>query len=527
MPWFGAWIRSNTKDSFENYFDDTLDGGCYINDENLVKILVEKSGDAIGFLEGLGVRFDRGADGSFIYGGGVEKTKTRTARGLTVDDCMGRTFYNALSGEIGRRQIHLLEDFFVVSLLIDSHKVRGAFAIDIRGGRFVLLLARAVILATGGVVGLYNVRTGHPRDTADGHAMAYRVGVPLKDMEFLQSNPAAIFYPEGLRGVLCPGWYLFMDRGTKYYNGNWEEFLHLYDPERRESTTRDIKARAMQNEINAGRGSIHGGIYLDFSKAKLEKPLHEYLEKDARFMLDYVRKCGLPPEQIINEPVEVGPAAHYTCGGIEINERSETVIPGLFAAGEVTGGIHGANRLGNSAMTDIFVFGKIAAETAVQYVDFQKTSILSRGLKEEIRKTKLRLISIFERDPVEKVKPEVLKKKIEEILWKYVGFSRTGKGLNKALDSIKEIEEEVLPRTFVPSRTKTFNYDWVEIIELENMLEVGKIMTNSALARKETRGCHNRLDFPDQDDKKCFEHVVVKNESGKMLIDTSPIFKLP
>jgi len=526
MPGFGVWIRSNPNDSFESYFQDTVDGGSYMNDENLVKILIENSEDAIHFLEKLGVRFDRKGDGTFLYYSGVEKTKTGTARQLGVDDCMGRAFYNALSGEIGRNGVHLVEDLFVVSLLMDNHKMRGAFGIDIRHGRFVLMIARAVIVATGGIVGMYSVRTGHSRDTGDGHAMVYRLGVPLKDMEFLQGNPAALVYPESLQGVVCPGWYLIMDRGAKYYNGNWKEFLQLYDPERKENTTRDIKARAMQIEINAGRGSTHGGVYLDFTKATLDETLEEYLEKNAPFMLDYVRKCGLPPTQIIKEPIEVGPAAHYTCGGIEINEKSETAVGGLFAAGEVTGGIHGANRLGNSAMTDIFVYGKIAGEMAAQYARSSKNGSLSKALKEMVRDEEMKAIKIYERNPSEKIRPEVLKKKIEEVMFNYVGFSRTEENLNRAIKILEKIKEEELPRTFVSSRTRTFNYDWIEIFELMNILDVGNIIARAALERKETRGCHNRMDFPGQDDKNWIKHVRIRDESGKMTVDRVPVVKL-
>lgn len=526
MPGIGVWMRSNPKDSFGSYFQDIMDGGSYINDENLVKVLVDHSEEAINFLEKLGVRFDRKEDGAFIYYSGVEKTKTRTARQLGVDDCMGRVFYNALSGEVGRTGVRLIEDVFVISLLADNDKVQGAFAIDIRHGGFLLFIARAIVMATGGIVGMYTVRTGHPRDTGDGHAMVYRLGVPLKDMEFLQSNPAALVYPEALQGVVCPGWYLLMDRGAKYYNGNWEEFLHFYDPDRRENTTRDIKARAMQNEINEGRGSANGGIYLDFSKVTLEEPLDVYLEKNAPFMLDYVRKCGLPPQQIIKEPIEVGPAAHYTCGGIEVNEKSETIAPGLFAAGEVTGGLHGANRLGNCAMSDIFVNGKIAGERAVQYATSTKKTALSKGLKGMVRHEEMNAIKIYENDPSEKIRPELLKKKIEEVMFKYVGFSRNEKDLNRALDIIETIKAEEIPKARVSSRTKTFNYDWIEIFELINMLDVGKIIARAALERKETRGCHNRFDFPKQDDKNWVKHVRIRQKFGKMVVDMTPVVKL-
>ena len=256
-----------------------------------------------------------------MFYSGVEHTRTGTPRQLGVDDCMGRAFYNALSGAIGRTGVRLLEDTFAASLLTDGDRVRGLVALDMRRGSLLVIWAKVVVLATGGLVGLYQVRTGHPRDTGDGHALALRQGVALKDMEFIQSNPAAFFYPESIRGVVVPGWYLVMDRGAKYYNGRREEFLHLYDPERRENTTRDIKARAIHLEILAGRGSEHGGVYLDFTGAHLDAPLEDYLADKAPFLLGYLRQIGLPPDVIFAKPMEVGPAAHYSCGGIAIDHE--------------------------------------------------------------------------------------------------------------------------------------------------------------------------------------------------------------
>ena len=523
MPGFGALIPSNPKDSRENYFLDTIDGGSYLNDRNLVRLLVDGSEEAIRFLEGLGVRFDRRSDGSFMFYSGVEHTKTGTPRQLGVDDCMGRAFYNALSGEIGRSGIQLLQDVFVISLLSDGERLRGAFALDIRTGETLVIWCGALVLATGGVVGLYNVRTGHPRDTADGHAMALRQGAPLKDMEFIQSNPAAFFYPESVRGVIVPGWYLVMDRGAKYYNGLGQEFLHRYDPVRRENTTRDIKARAMHQEIMAGRAAEHGGILLDFTQTEFEGQLEDYLSENAPFLLDYVRRIGLPPDVIFKKPIEVGPAAHYSCGGIAIDTNCETSLPGLLAAGEATGGVHGANRLGNNAMTDIFVFGRIAGEQAAAIGCGAPRKAMSAGLQEQVAELQKSVEEAFERRPREALRTATLRAEIESIMFRFVGFGRQEAGLAEAIMRLDELEHDYLPRTAPLSRSRFYNYDLVEIFELRNLIDIGRVIARAALERTETRGCHNRSDYPDRDDSRWLKHVLVSMDKETLRVEKSPV----
>jgi succinate dehydrogenase/fumarate reductase flavoprotein subunit len=523
MPGFGALMSSNPKDSRENFFLDTIAGGSYLNDRDLVSTLADGSEEAIRFLEGLGVRFDRCSDGTFMYYSGVEHTKTSTPRQLGVDDCMGRAFYNVLSGEIGRSGIKLMEDIFAISLLSDGNRVRGLYALDIRRGESLLIWAPAVVLATGGVVGLYTVRTGHPRDTADGHAMVLREGVPLKDIEFIQSNPAAFYFPESVRGVIVPGWYLVMDRGAKYYNGKGEEFLHLYDPVRRENTTRDIKARAMHQEMVSGRASEHGAIYLDFTGAELEAPLEDYLSENAPFLLDYVRRLGLPPDVIFQKPMEVGPAAHYSCGGIAIDANCETSMPGLLAAGEATGGVHGANRLGNSAMSDIFVFGRLAGERAAVLAQKTPRTAPSAGVRKKLAELDRRIEEVFYREPKAPIRPAGLRAEIEEIMFRCVGFGRDEKGLLRAIERLAEMKEEALPRTKPSSRSRIFNYDLVEIFELANLLDIGQAVARAALERTETRGCHNRLDYPDQDDQNWLVHILVSRQGDRLVVDKSPV----
>jgi fumarate reductase (CoM/CoB) subunit A len=523
MPGFGAMLPSNPRDSLHNFFLDTIDGGAYLNDRDLVWRLAEGSEEAITFLEGLGVRFDRRDDGTFMFYSGVEHTRTGTPRQLAVDDCMGRAFYNALSGEIGRSGIRLLEDVFAGVLVTDEDRVRGLVALDMRRGELFTIWAKVVVLATGGLVGLYQVRTGHPRDTGDGHALALRAGVALKDMEFVQSNPAAFFYPESIRGVVVPGWYLVMDRGAKYYNGQGQEFLHHYDPERRENTTRDIKARAIQLEILAGRASEHGGVYLDFTQVNLDAPLEDYLSENAPFLLGYLRHIGLPPDVIFARPMEVGPAAHYSCGGISIDDQTETSLPGLLAAGEVTGGVHGANRLGNNAMADIFVFGKIAGERAAELAHGLPGGTPPVAVEARAAAEAHRLEETLSAEPGHPVRPAELRAEIEAVMSTLVGFGRDQAGLEQAVDRLAALREEGLPRLATPSHSRTVDYDLVEMLELANLVDVGETVARAALARTETRGCHNRLDHLAQNDRGWLVHLLVRREGRDWHVERSPV----
>jgi fumarate reductase (CoM/CoB) subunit A len=521
MPGLDATLPGDDEENVKRFFEDTMAGGSFLNDEDLVGVLTKQSSEAVMFLENLGVRFDRTPDGK-IYRAQGESEKYTSDIKLRLDDNMGRTFFNALIGELARRQVTLKEDVFIVNLLATEEGVVGAFGIDIRKGEPIALLSKATILATGGVGSLYSVRTGSPRDTGDGFAMAYRVGAEIIDMEFIQSNPAALVYPESVKGVVTPGWYLFMGKGIKYTNKNQEAFLERYDS-RKEMSTRDVKARAMHTEIVKGRGSEHGGIYLDFKGIQLEgTTLEAYLKKNSPHMLNYVKLCGLPPEKILNEVIEIGPAAHFTCGGIKINTQCETSVKGLFGAGEVTGGIHGANRLAGNAMTDIFVFGGVVGNRAGMYSKSAGKVKLSSSLKKVIKSEEKRVVSILERKDKKGVKAAAVRKKIEESMFTYVGFGRDETGLKKELNILDEIKGAELPRVYPVDRSRIYNYDWIQILELENMIEVGEMIARGALYRKETRGCQNRTDFPEKDDKNWQKHTLIRKEGERMTVTTSP-----
>lgn len=521
MPGFDAVLPEDEQENVTRFFEDTMAGGSYLNDEDLVDVLTKQSPDAVMFLEGLGVRFDRTADGKIYRAVGETEQYTSTIK-LRLDDNMGRTFYNALIGELARKRVLLKEDVFVANLLITGKGAIGAFGVDIRSGEFIVFLSKATILATGGAGGLYSIRSTHPRDTGDGYAMALRAGTEIIDMEFIQSNPAVLVYPESVKGVVTPGWYLFMGKGVKYLNKDREAFLGRYDP-RKEMATRDVKAKAMHTEIIEGRASEHGGIYLDFRDIRLEGiSLEKSLKKSSPHMLNYVKLCGLSPKKIFSGAIEIGPAAHFSCGGVKITTECKTNIEGLFAAGEITGGIHGANRLAGNAMTDIFVFGGVVGNQAGAYANSRGKVRLSKEIRSFIGDEEKRLLSIIGRGDKRGLKPNVIRKKLEETMFEYVGFGRDERGLNKGIGILQEIRSEELPKVYPADRSRIYNYDWIHILELYNMVDTGEMIARGALYRKESRGCQNRTDFPERDDQNWQKHTLIKKEGEAITVSTCP-----
>jgi succinate dehydrogenase/fumarate reductase flavoprotein subunit len=243
-------------------------------------------------------------------------------------------------------------------------------------------------------------------------------------------------------------------------------------------------------------------------------------------MLNYVKLCGLSPATIFTDVIEIGPAAHFTCGGVKITKECKTNIEGLFAAGEATGGIHGANRLAGNAMTDIFVFGGVAGNQAGVYAKSRGKIGFSQEIRSLIGEEEKRVLSIVSRGDKRGLKPGVIRKKIEETMFTYVGFGRDERGLNKGISMLEGIRTEELPRVYPADRSRIYNYDWMHILELYNMMDTGEMIARGALYRKETRGCQNRMDFPERDDKNWLKHTLIKKEGKRITVSTCPQVRL-
>ena len=463
------------EDSIEAHFDDTMKGGAYLNDPELVKILVEEAPERLKELENFGALFDRQESGKLNqrpFGG---QTYRRTC---FQGDRTGHEMMTALKEEVTRLDIENVEEIVITSLITDesNRSVQGACGISIRTSNFIIFQSKSTILATGGAGWLYPVTSNAMQKTGDGYALAYNVGSDLLDMEQVQFHPTGMLYPESRKGVLITE--AARGEGGRLINAKGERFMEKYDP-RGELATRDVVARAIYQEIIEGRGTPRGGVYLDVThlsrkiiEDKLETMLLQFLDVD----LD-----------IREEPMEVAPTAHHFMGGTRINEHGETSTKNLFAAGEVTGGVHGANRLGGNALADTQVFGKRAGESAAKNaLNTKSTFNMEQAIAEQDR------IQILFKDG--DYYPFEIKKELEEVMWKYVAIIRNKKGLETALERINELKV-MLSNLKVPDLGE-FNKDLQDALEIENMLNIADLVATSALIREESRGAHYRSDYP-------------------------------
>ena len=473
----------NPNDDFEIHFNDTMKGGAYINNPKLVEILIRSSPEELKNLEKFGSIFDRNEDGTISqrpFGG---QSFNRTCYS---GDRTGHEIMAGLMEYIGKKDnIKIMEDTTAIKLIVKNNTCYGALFINNITGEIFPIYAKSTILATGGAGQLYPITSNPIQKVGDGFALAYNEGTILEDMEMVQ------FHPTGMVGTGILVTEAVRGEGGILYNKYKERFMKNYDPERMELSTRDVVAKAIFNEIQEGRG-VDGGVYLDVSHLN-DKLIEEKLETMFRQFMD----IGV---DIRKEPMIIAPTAHHTMGGIKINENCETNINGLFACGEVAGGIHGANRLGGNALADTQVFGAIAGKSANNYAE--------NGSKN----TNLNKINDYTKELINNIKNEIndLKNKdntnnntndmenvynlinsLKNTMWNFVSIVRTEEGLNKALEEINDLRNK-LNNIKLNGTVEILRY-----FDLKNMIVVSELIIKSALKRKESRGAHYRKDFPE------------------------------
>ena len=487
---FGAVDCDDNPDA---HFEDTLKGGAYLNDPVLARILVEESPERLIELETYGALFDRQESGEINqrpFGG---QTFRRTC---FQGDRTGHEMMIALKEEVIKREIETLDEIMITSLIMDESEefVIGATGISLRDSKFIVFKAKSVVMACGGAGWLYPVTSNTLQKTGDGYSLAYDSGADLLDMEQVQFHPTGMIFPESRKGVLVTE--AVRGEGGKLINAEGERFMKNYDP-RGELATRDIVARAIYNEIREGRGTEKGGVYLDVThlsdeiiEEKLETMLLQFLDVDV---------------DIRREPMEVAPTAHHFMGGIRINGNCETTVRNLFASGEVTGGVHGANRLGGNALADTQVFGKRAGESAAK--NALEGEINSNDAFIEAEKE--RISNLFKNGDFY---PFEIKKELEEVMWKNVAIIRNEEGLKAALKRINELKE--MSEDMRVLNVISYNNDLLDALEITKMLDVAELVTKSAILRRESRGAHYREDFPQTDDK--WKKSIDFNKNGRI-----------
>lgn len=407
--------------------------------------------------------------------------------------------------------IRLIQDLLVVQLLTERGRAVGAIALDIRSGELKAFSARAVVLATGGNEELWGFSDTGPDAIGDGPALALAAGAELMDMELTLFYPTVVLYPDYVRGViLVYDHFLHPDQAAgKLVNAQGKEFLG-----ERAMPLRDELVRAMATEISQGRATERGGLLLDLTRSsKPKEEVAAWAKKSGAY--PFLKEMGV---DLLSQPLEVAPATHFSLGGVRINERAETNIPGLYAAGECAANLHGANRISGNALAETIIFGAVAGENAIAFARKAAPAKIDRYQLDEV---KGRLSSLGQKKR-EKISPHRLKKEIKKIMDQYVGLNRTEAGLTRALTDIKTLARHSLPCLSVVG-PPAFNLSLAEALEAELMVMVAEVVTQSALVRQETRGHHFRSDFPQPDNAAWLKHTIARKEGEKIVISAAPV----
>lgn len=536
-----AMATVDSRDNWQVHFRDTMLGGKMLNNWRMAQLHAQEAPECVAELERWGAVFDRTKDGKILqraFGGHTYK------RLCHVGDRTGLELIRTLQDKGVHSGIDVFMECTISRLLTDGEKISGAFGYFREDGRYIVFHAKSVVLATGGVGKAFEVTSNSWEYTADGHALAYEVGADLIDMEFVQFHPTGMVWPPGVRGILVTE--AVRGEGGILRNSSQERFMFKYLPEstrndyaadeaeakswlndtlagilktehRRppELSTRDNVARAIYTEVKEGRGSPHGGVFLDISyqpadrvKKKLPSMYHQF--KD------------LADVDITKGPMEVGPTCHYIMGGIRVNaDTAESRFSGLFAAGECSGGMHGANRLGGNSLSDLIVFGRRAGRGAVDYAskmgDFPKVheSQIEEAIKE--------LEEPFNRS--EGKSPYAVHRSLMDITGKHFGIFREEKELEEGLKKLDELKAE-LSKVKIGG-TKAFNPGWHMCRDLKNLFIAAEAIGRSALSRKESRGAHSRLDYTATEDALGTANTAISLDGRAMKLEKTPLPQMP
>jgi fumarate reductase (CoM/CoB) subunit A len=496
----GMLVAFDKQDSTESHFEDTIRGGDYLNNQNLVRLLVDHAVERTRDLERYGTQFEK-EDGQYRL---FPYTGSSLPRGVLALEPYRGGYIKGLVNEVKRLGITVLEHVMVIDLLKDKDAIAGAAGLELETDTMLIINAKAVILAAGGGGNLYHLTTNPSGITGDGYALAYKAGAQLQDMEFVQDRVCMI-YPRTMRGIPAPGDGL-VTLGGRFYNGLCERYMRKYHPEKLELVTRAQMAICAQKEIQAGRHTPHGGVFGDLSGVPKEE-----LAKFKGFM-DACAAENLDPTW---QPYEWAPGAHHFMGGVVINERCETAIRGLYACGEVAAGIHGSNRLAANALTETQVFGAIAGEYAAKSALSASGPTVSPSHMNAMRD---RIENIFKRD--KGIDPLEVRDELAEIMSMYVGVIRNEDGLQKVTEILEKIEEDKIVNLCLEG-DRSFKV-LAKLLEVENLLTVGRLVTLAAMLRTETRGSHNREDYPESDEN-WSKNIVFQLENEQTTVKMKPI----
>lgn len=505
-----ALANVDTGDGWETHFKDTMKGGKMLNNWQMALFHAREAPERVRELEYWGALFDRTGDGKIMQRAFGGHTWKRLAH---VGDRTGLEMIRTLQEKGIHGGMDVFMECTITHLVKDGGGITGAFGYWRESGKFVLFRANAVILATGGVGKAYKYTSNSWEYTGDGHALAYDAGAELVDMEFIQFHPTGMVWPPSVRGILVTE--AVRGEGGILTNSEGERFMERYDPERMELSTRDVVARAIYTEVQEGRGSPHGGAFLDIShrgaeyvKKKLPSMYHQFME--------------FADIDITRAPMEVFPTTHYVMGGVAVDaETCSSSVPGLFAAGEVAGGMHGANRLGGNSLSDLLVFGRRAGLGAADYASGKSHGDVPAEAVDGFARE---LLEPFDNESGEN--PYTLHQDLQDAMQQYIGVFRTRENIEKGIEEIEKIKER--SATLKIEGSVMFNPGWHLCRDLKSMLTVSEALARCALAREESRGAHSRVDFPQSDDSGWGRlNSVVSRSGDSMEVATRPVGEMP
>jgi succinate dehydrogenase / fumarate reductase flavoprotein subunit len=530
------------RDNWRVHFADTMRGGQYVNNWRMAELHAKEAPARVRELEAWGAVFDRTKDGRILqrnFGG------HKYPRLAHVGDRTGLEMIRTLQDHGVHQGIDVYAEYTIIRLLKDGDRVSGAFGYGRERGRFVLFRAKAVVLGTGGIGKAYKITSNSWEYTGDGHALAYEAGAELVDMEFVQFHPTGMIWPPSVRGILVTE--AVRGEGGVLKNNKGERFMFkdippLYkeqtadnpeegwrytqgDKEARrppELLTRDHVARCIVREVREGRGSPHGGVYLDIAWIKEKLPnAPEHIKRKLPSMYHQFKELG--NIDITREPMEIGPTTHYVMGGVRVDgETQMSTVPGLFAAGECAGGLHGANRLGGNSLSDLLVFGQRAGEYAAKYA---KEHAVGQVANDQVEETSRWALAFFEHAGGAEG-PYQIQQELQDMMQELVGIVRTEAEMQRALGGLGKLAERAKNVRAIGNRE--YNPGWHTAMDLKCLLTVSEAITRAGIERKESRGAQFREDFPTKSEAFGKVHIIVsKAADGRMLVRQEPVRPMP
>ncbi|HEX4214629.1 MAG TPA: FAD-binding protein [Candidatus Dormibacteraeota bacterium] len=493
-------------DSWKTHFSDTMKGGKLLNNWRMAEIHAKEAPERVLELERWGAVFDRTTKGLIHQRSFGGHTYPRLAH---IGDRTGLELIRSLQDHLVHQpnvDVHM--ETTVTRLLVSEGRVWGALAYRRQDGGLVVFKAKSVLLASGGLGKIYRVTSNSWESTGDGTAIAYQAGATVQDCEMVQFHPTGMVWPAGVRGILVTEG--VRGEGGFLRNAEGERFMERYDPERMELSTRDVVARAINQEVLEGRGSPHGGAFLDIS----HKPADYILR---RLPSMYEQFHTLADIDITKEPMEVAPTIHYAMSGVRVEpENGATTIEGLFAAGEVACGLHGANRLGGNSLSDLLVFGKRAGDGAVAYASDGRKAL--SGSDGEVDRAIEHTLAPLGREDGEN--PYTIHAELQDTLTRFAPIIREESGLRTGLGKVKELQERVRKVGTGGGSGRAFNPGWHAALDVESMVDNAEGVFLCALERRESRGAHTRLDYPELDEELGKVNFVVRREEDDMKVDS-------